>query len=777
LNDSEINKLDRPFQSVLYPKKRGHKPLKNPIVLTFDIEDEPAEEIVRPDSKGQPVYYHDRRPVAITFAYQLPDGKVESIGIPLKENFSMNQLLQWTLDFLKNLNVQVEGEKVKIHLISHFAISEIRHLKDWQKAGIPRTYMNGQAMYLEHKIEHEGRTYILMIIDTFAHWLSGLGAIAEWVGKKKISLDGVGGKSDYDWKHNMKELFEKYPDVAWQYAKNDSEILIEAFNKWRNFFLEEFDYDVLNASFWYKPAPSSAYISGDLFRLHFLQEPVELIEVVKIKTTRKTKDIYRSQLNKEIQYAGSWDRRRLVLKGYWGGRREAFIHGLYRQPVDLLDFSEFYLTCAYNQPLPCKDTEWLHLKGLDQLDSILKMEGVAKITFEFPENTAYPSLPVKDEAFGKLVFPLTGETICTIFELRKALEQRVKIHSIEAWGFVPTEKEINHPLRRFLDYWRKRKHDVEDRLGKEQAEKTLEYRVSKLMSNALIGKFVQRVDSWSFEDSVLLLQAVDFNELRYQELMKRKESKTQKVGTLWSPEWSSLILGRARAMLGLGFRLVNAITGHTDSIVCPALIPEQREQLITIMEEENTPINHVGTFDSMWILRSACYVYFEDGRPKKLAHHGYSTSCPQCFGCVIHVNLQAGKPIANYTFKDTMVKPFASLKRNLPLGATYIKKTEIQWLYDSKRELIDPNINVFTEHSQTRPWKASEQGFQEEIKLKEPPKKERMVLTQEQVQQIFQLCNQGLSIRQIAEQLNLSKSRIGRVLKPAFRPELEFLPA
>lgn len=779
LNDSEITILNKPFQAVLRPKEKKHKPLKNPIVVSFDIEDEPAEEIVRLDSKGRRLYYYNRKPVAITFAYQSPDGKIESIGIPLNEKFSVNQLLEWTLEFLEKHNVKIEGNKVRIHLISHFAIAEIRHLKDWKKAKPVRTYMNGQAMYLEHKIEHEGKTYILMIIDSFGYWISGLGAAAQWVGKEKIGLDGVGGKSDYYWKRNMRELFEKYPDIAWKYAKNDSEVLIEAFHKWRNFFLEEFDYDILNASFMYKPAPTAAYIAGDLFRLHFLKEPTEPTEVIRVKTKRKRAGIYRTTTRKEIRYAGSWDKRRFILKGYWGGRREAFIHGLYPHPVDIYDFSEFYCTCAYNQPLPCKDTQWFHLKGLDQLENILQMEGVAKIKFEFPQDTVYPSLPVKDEAFNKLVFPLTGETTCTVFELRKALEQGVKIHSIEAWGFIPTEKEINHPLRQFLDYWRKRKHAIEEKLGKEQAKNTLEYRVSKLMPNALIGKFVQRVDAWSFENSVFLLQAVDYNKLRYQELMKRRErqGKIMKVGSLWAPEWSSLILGRARGILGLGFRLVNAITGHTDSIVCPTLTPEEREQLNMVMEKQGTPIKYEGTFDDMWILRAACYVYFKHGRPVKLAHHGYSTSFRQCFGCIVQVNLQAAKPIANHTFKDTLVKPFSSLKRNLPLGASYIKRTEIQWLYDSKRQLVNPNINPFTEYSETRPWKESEQGFQEEVKLKEPPKKERKPLTEEQIQQIYELRNQGLSIRKISRQLNSSKSRIGRIVKPAIKTEIEFFPA
>ena len=66
-----------------------------------------------------------------------------------------------------------------------------------------------------------------MIIDSFGHWISGLGATARWIGKEKISLDGVGGKSDYYWKHNMRKLLDKFPEQFWKYALNDSKILMK----------------------------------------------------------------------------------------------------------------------------------------------------------------------------------------------------------------------------------------------------------------------------------------------------------------------------------------------------------------------------------------------------------------------------------------------------------------------------------------------------------------------------------------------------------------------
>ena len=102
MNDSEIAILDKPFQAVLRLKKRRHKPLENPTVIAFDIEDETVEKpIVRTDSKGEAIHYYNRKPVAITFAYQFPEGRIESVGIPLHEKFSIRELLEWALDFLK----------------------------------------------------------------------------------------------------------------------------------------------------------------------------------------------------------------------------------------------------------------------------------------------------------------------------------------------------------------------------------------------------------------------------------------------------------------------------------------------------------------------------------------------------------------------------------------------------------------------------------------------------------------------------------------------------
>ena len=86
----------------------------------------------------------------------------------------------------------------------------------------------------------------------------------------------------------------------------------------------------------------------------------------------------------------------------------------------------------------------------------------------------------------------------TIFELRLALEYTgLKFKDIKAYGFIPTENEINNPLARLMKRFKSMKEDGEkeaSRLGVDKDE-YLPYAIGKLLSNALIGKFIQAVEN------------------------------------------------------------------------------------------------------------------------------------------------------------------------------------------------------------------------------------------------------------------------------------------
>jgi len=53
----------------------------------------------------------------------------------------------------------------------------------------------------------------------------------------------------------------------------------------------------------------------------------------------------------------------------------------------------------------------------------------------------------------------------------------------------------------------------------------------------------------------------------------------KKLASFFAPEWSALILGLARALLGLAFHITKPITGHADSMVFPKDPNEKRKRL------------------------------------------------------------------------------------------------------------------------------------------------------------------------------------------------------
>jgi hypothetical protein len=505
-----------------------------------------------------------------------------------------------------------------------------------------------------------------------------------------------------------------------------------------------------------------------------LKEPVEPTRKVLIGSSRQIKPkVFQPQIRVETRYAGNVDKRYFALRAYKGGRREAFERGLIKEPIEVYDFSNFYCSCALVQPLPNKDTEWFYLEGDDKLEEILKFEGFAEASFKFPEGTRYPSLAVYSELHKKLIFPLEGRDFFTIFELRKAHEQRAKISDIRAWCFKPSKKEINHSLKAYLEFWRNRKRDLEEKLGKEQAEKTVDYTIAKLFPNALIGKLVMRVDEWSYTDAISLYEELQSDERKFQSLAKYRKLIHKKVGSTWAPEYGSLILGRARAILGEAFRIIEPISGHTDSLITRALTSEKKAQLQALAEKENVTISLKGSYDSLWIMRSACNVYFRNGKAVDCAHHPYSVNDKQEFHEIIEANLKAGKPILDQTRKNTMIKLKTCVKKGIPLGSTYEKTMQINWSWDYKRKLQNPNVDIWRDHSKTVPYRDETEAYEDQLKIISKPlelakrqKKQRREQIRRRAREMYA---QGYSIREIAERLGVSKSTVARMVKDQIR--------
>lgn len=113
----------------------------------------------------------------------------------------------------------------------------------------------------------------------------------------------------------------------------------------------------------------------------------------------------------------------LFLASYRGGRNECYIHGMVPGPLFDYDLTGAYPTAMSMLSYPDHDKKvhyrnllFSELKSLVLEPVLMKSFSAFKVSFEFDSSVLYPNLPVTQDA-GSIVFPLSGDTICTGLEL------------------------------------------------------------------------------------------------------------------------------------------------------------------------------------------------------------------------------------------------------------------------------------------------------------------------------------------------------------------------
>lgn len=111
-------------------------------------------------------------------------------------------------------------------------------------------------------------------------------------------------------------------------------------------------------------------------------------------------------------------------QSYYGGRNECFMYGIHKGPWYDYDLSGAYSIAM--EMLKTPDYENLTIKtDLNEID--LNCYVAVDIEFEFPSNTAFPCLPVRDPEGRGLVFPLTGRTWASAPEIVLARKMGAKL--------------------------------------------------------------------------------------------------------------------------------------------------------------------------------------------------------------------------------------------------------------------------------------------------------------------------------------------------------------
>jgi len=717
--DSEISKIVDAYTTVLKPRK-PRKPVEATII-GLDSEF---------DGDGLICY---------SLAIKVDGRVISKVHYPGKPTLTSLEFATLISQFLRETGVEAQSKPV--FLVSHFAQSELKHLEDlWSTLKIK---VINRSMF--------GELGGIRIIDSLGFFPVALEKIGEWVGLEKISLEGLDGYPEEYWKSNMRLLHEKHPQIFEEYARRDSEILVEAFSRLRNNILKEWGLDILHSY-------TIAHLSGEIFTTRFLTEPVEPVtEEWQPYQVRNTRGEWVTRWRKTKVYGGSKDKRYFAMRTYWGGRREAFIRGLVKEPIEVYDVKSMYPTCA-RTPLPLKNTEWHHITGVENLNSILDGIGYVHCEFQFPPEVYAPCLPVYDSRFPKLLYPLEGESWCTTYELELASRLGVKIKSLEAWVFHPTSQEGNHPLKQFIEGWFNMKSKFK--------EGSLEYETSKLIMNSLIGKLAQRDDELTVEGYQTLLETLNYNFEEFQKVLSNIEQRRKirnpiETGSLWSPEWASLITGLGRALISELMNVGEALTGHTDSIMVLKGSKIQCKALETLTTLGSTLEKKLEA-EAIWIGRSALYGIIRNGKIVKVAHHGYPTNTHEEFARILEANLKEQAPAINECHKTHLVTPKEALKKGLKLGEPTLKNTKITWDWDYKRmlqNLQNPEVNIWITHSNTRAWLNIHEALknleaQKPINQKYKPPQRK--LTEETLKEALHKIEGGESIRKVARELGVT---------------------
>lgn len=203
---------------------------------------------------------------------------------------------------------------------------------------------------------------------------------------------------------------------------------------------------------------------------------------------------------------------------YSGGRNEAFWSGA--TPVDTwLDLDVPSCYSAITNGLREISYEDMHMSNKVE-DFFGDKMALAWVEFEFPENTRFPSLVVRDK--DSLIFPLRGETHCTGHELEVAYNQGATINIKQ--GFILPWKNDVRIFEKYMKWGREKRKSYEKGSFSEL--------LVKEMLNSLYGKFSQNVkpkQSFSVADGY---------------------SKPQPPSKLTNPFYASYTCGVARSVLG-----------------------------------------------------------------------------------------------------------------------------------------------------------------------------------------------------------------------------------
>jgi len=743
------------LEHVVQPLKRDRF-LKSVVDIGFDTEFTTED------------FSSERELLSVQFS--LGVGKSVCYAVNKREGITSHELLDYALRFMKENGVE---KPKQIFLISHFATAELSKISDfydeYEKIENghavkvrPRVAEFNKAISWSRRFDDEDVT--LHIMDLFGHFKMSLEAVGEGVGVKKLSIEADGLGHSY-WITHMKELQVKHLELYVAYAIRDAEVAIVMWQQ----LVERYTQLHIDPHFY----GTYSSITVAAFRRNSMKKLPCATREEKTLSRQKMKDgSWREHIAKHLAFKGDLNARRLACLCYWGGNNQSFARGYFKNvEITQWDFKSLYIIAGILQPLSNEETVY---KPITLEDVRNGAEGFCEVEFSFPDGTRYPTLPIKEDWYQKLMFVLRGRSYCTAAEVRGALELGAEIRMLNGYGFMPTENEVNSDLRQFLIDMLAKKDQLEKSGRKESAD----YAIEKAKMVGFIGRFAYMKSGSNAEDIMRLLHFSGLKSEEFKAYGRKKAIRAMytrsEVGGSWSIEWASLILGRARALVGWAINEGTCLAISTDGgfwlgnpHLDESIVSRKLESLHSGIRREDLkkPI------DEFWICRRMCYIAWSKGEAVHVAMGGVAVEGSAGkekkadFERIVRENLAAKTQVrleSNTSRLSGLVADY--IHEGTPLNSTLFKVKKVRWLYDGKR-VLDRDVNLWAENTMTKPYESVEEAYHAEFPAKKPSggrPRGIMKLTQKEIDEI-RAADKKVTHAELAKEYNVSVSTVRRL--------------
>ncbi len=277
----------------------------------------------------------------------------------------------------------------------------------------------------------------------------------------------------------------------------------------------------------------------------------------KITVASTSISLFRNKYLKQNFYNHDEETLKELFKAYYGGRTETFIKGKIKD-YNYYDVNSLYPTMM-RKPLP--DPNTIRKNSINNINYIMKYEGIAHVRIHCPYNIQYPLLPVRHNK--KLIFP-TGvfSGYYSNVELRRAIAEGYTILYI--YRNIYFKKTVS-PLKDFSN-------DLYNQRLKYKKEKNPLELLVKLLLNSCYGKFSQQftnrdnIINGCMLTNKIINNATSLDKIGNTDFFRIVQDSKPPVFCF--PEWSLYITAYARLHLYDLIKESKPAYVDTDSIVC-----------------------------------------------------------------------------------------------------------------------------------------------------------------------------------------------------------------